>query len=922
LGGPVATVVCLSATLAVCLLFGLTSLAAPAPRPFPAPEEWPAYRRDGSLQARSPARGSIASPHIAWRQFVGVLESEMILEPASSNSSLTLPAQEATPGSLPAGLAQDNFLPKPDLVEGEARSTTTTYADLLPDEPGTEKIEFESGFAKPTVNGQWQPCIGRCFARREGKWVQVWETQPIDMLFQPLPLVGDFDGDGKPEIAILPFHELLLLDARTGKIKDRCRFTDTRSYGFFGAYDLAHDGRTEFLVQADFSKHVDVLGFRDGKLALLWQRNVEADISNPQKILRVGPNPVADVDGDGQSEVLTTIFNERGDQRWRVTVHEALTGRIKAELPDEYLAAVLALEGGSISQLLTISATGAGVPEFGTIRVRSLKDNHLTTLWEKANAAWEMWEPPLPTNVQSTATFGRSTVMSHRGPQGVTVVLREAAEPQTGSVTLSTVRWTGGAFHPLMSVSPLRHWPLAIGDSSRPLTAPARAARIPPRPGTPAPLRLQALGLDDSDRLLVRAYHPPAEAASLQIAGAKATLLATIRAAGSPGPVAVAWPDGAKEPTIFAQGHGEELVAFHPPSDGKQAKLTRVAGRGQSANWPEARGPVITDLAGDGRRQLLLAAASPNGCARFEAKDLSGRALWHHDFPNIPGTPPVWNTGGIILWQTGHFTDRQRQDVLVTIRRSMMHSEETVLLSGRDGRELWHRDRQISQRGVGGTPFAVADYDGDGLDDLASLHPSILYLLKGSTGRDLLAKDATWKEVPAKPVYWGQPIAGDFLQTGRPALFFGGRSMTGLVRADGSLVWWDTLDHSPQDWPAFGNFSGQDRLEAVGAGYPDGVRCYDAATGKVLWRLPMPVPGTVIGSASADLNGDGRDEAVFVIGQQLVCLGAGSTPSEGRVLWQFPLPVQTGAPTLAVLDKKSGLSILLAGADGFVYAVR
>ena len=764
--------------------------------------------------------------------------------------------------------------------------------------------------------------MGRCFARREGKWVQVWETQPIDMLFQPLPLVGDFDGDGKPEIAILPFHELLLLDARTGEIKDRCRFTDTRSYGFFGVYDFAHDGRTEFLVQADFSKHVDVLGFRDGKLTLLWQRNVEADISNPQKILRVGPNPVADVDGDGQSEVLTTIFNERGDQRWRVTVHEALTGRVKAELPDEYLAAALPLDGGGTSQLLTISAAGAGVPEFGTIRVRSLKDGRLTTLWEKKNAAWEMWEPPLPANVQSTATFGRTTVMSHAGPQGLTVVFREANDSRTGAVTLSTARWTGGTFRNVMSVSPLGHLPLAIGDCPRAFTTPARTERFLPRPRTPAPLRLEAVGLDDSNRLLVRAYHAPGEPASLQVADAKPTLLATKRAAGSPGPVAVAWPDSAKEPTIIAQGHGEELVAFHPPVAAGKLKLTRITGRGQSTSWPEVRGPVVADLAGDGRRQLLLAVASPNGCARFEAQDLSGRPLWHHDFPNIPGTAPVWNTGGIILWQAGHFTDRRRQDALVTIRRSMMHSEETVLLSGRDGRELWHRDRQISQRGVGGTPFAVADYDGDGLDDLASLHPSILYLLKGNTGRDLLAMDATWKEVPAKPVYWGQPIAGDFLGTGRPAVFFGGRSMTGLVRTDGSLVWWDALDHSPQDWPAFGNFSGQCCLEAVGAGYPDGIRCYDAATGHILWRLPMPAPGTVIGSASADLNGDGRDEAVFVIGQQLVCLGAGSTPAEGRVLWQLPLPVQTGPPSLAVLDKKSGLSILLAGADGFVYAVR
>ncbi len=863
--------------------------ATPPPRSFPAPEEWPAYRRDGSLQAHSPARGSIASPRLVWQQFVGVLESQVALEPGSGKNRLTLPLEEAPAGAVPPGLVAENFLPQPDLVEGEARSTTTTFADVLPDELGQEKIEFESGFAKPTVNGQWQKCVGRCFARRGGKWVQVWETQPIDLLFQPLPLVGDFDGDGKPEIAILPFHDLLLLDARTGTIKDRCRFTDTRSYGFFGAYDLAHDGQTEFLVQADFSKHVEVLGFRNGKLSLLWQRNVEADISNPQKILRVGPNPVADVDGDGQAEVLTTIFNERGDQRWRITVHEALTGRVKAELPDEYLAAALALDGGGASQLLTISATGAGVPEFGTICVRSLKDNHLTTLWEKTNAAWEMWEPPLPANVQSTATFGRATVMSRAGPQGMAVVFHEAHDPQTGAVTLSTVSWTGGTFQRVMSVTGRR---------------------------------LQAIGLDDSDRLLVRVYHPPGESACLQVVGAKATVLATKRAAGSPGPVAVAWPDGAQEPTIAVQGHGEEVVSFHPPAVGKCAKLTRISGRGQSTSWPEVRGPVVADLAGDGRRQLLLAIASPCGCARLEARDLSGRALWHHDFPDLPGTPPVWNTGGIILWQAGHFTDRRREDVLVTVRRSMMHSEETALLSGQDGRELWHRNRQISQRGVGGTPFALADYDGDGLDDLASLHPSILYLLKGSTGRDLLAMDATWKEVPAKPVYWGQPIAGDFLGTGRPALFFGGRSMTGLVKADGSLVWWDALDHSPPDWLAFGDFSGQGRLEAMGVGYPDGVRCYDAATGKVLWRLPMPAPGIVIGSASADLNSDGRDEAVFVIGRQLVCLGAGSTPSEGRVLWQLPLPVPTGPPSLAVLNRKDGLSILLAGADGFVYAVR
>jgi len=203
----------------------------------------------------------------------------------------------------------------------------------------------------------------------------------------------------------------------------------------------------------------------------------------------------------------------------------------------------------------------------------------------------------------------------------------------------------------------------------------------------------------------------------------------------------------------------------------------------------------------------------------------------------------------------------------------MMHSEETVLLSGKDGKELWRRDREISGRGVGGTPFAIADYDGDGLEDIASFYPSIFYMLKGNNGKDIKAMDATWEAVPAKPVYWGKPIAGYFESRDQPGIFFGGRSTTGLVLPNGKLVWWDALDKSPDSFPAFGDFAGDGHIGALRIGYEDGIRCYDVATGKIKWRMPAPEPGTPQGTASADLNSDGRDEALVTIGRTLYCLG-------------------------------------------------
>src|SRR5262249_40596710 len=164
---------------------------------------------------------------------------------------------------------------------------------------------------------------------------------------------------------------------------------------------------------------------------------IELDVSNPQKVLAVGPQPVADVDGDGRDEILISLFNDTGDYRWHLTVCDALTGRSKGELPDEQLAGVFDLDGDGASELLTIHSTGAATPKFGRISVWSVRGGKAIRLWTRDHAACQRAAVPLPPNVKSTATLGRRTVLHRLVAGRQMLVLRERGCVQRTSRSVS-----------------------------------------------------------------------------------------------------------------------------------------------------------------------------------------------------------------------------------------------------------------------------------------------------------------------------------------------------------------------------------------------------------------------------------------------------------------------------------------------------
>ena len=148
--------------------------------------------------------------------------------------------------------------------------------------------------------------------------------------------------------------------------------------------------------------------------------------------------------------------------------------------------------------------------------------------------------------------------------------------------------------------------------------------------------------------------------------------------------------------------------------------------------------------------------------------------------------------------------------------------------------------------------------------------------------------------------------------------------MTGLVRADGGLAWWDAIDKGPNCLPVVGRFTGRTSTEAIGIGYDDGIRCYDAATGAVVWQMQSPVNQAPTGMAAADIDSDGCDEALFTQGAVLDCIGAavGASLPRGELRWKIELPATVGPPAIADMEGDGQASIVLVGSDGYVYGVR
>ncbi|MBT5531407.1 hypothetical protein HOK31_00015, partial [Candidatus Poribacteria bacterium] len=697
----------------------------------------------------------------------------------------------------------------------------------------------------------------------------------------------DIDDDGQNEVVVSTWHGVLVYDIATGaeKYQTKYRETHARHYGSLGLHTDVH-GRVYILVVGDFAGHIASLAVRDGTLAPLWYEEFdpqsEQGIDRRFTINRIGPDPTGDFNGDGRAEALMNVFNESGDGKWHLLAYDLEVGERVLDVPDEFVHGHHDVDGDGTPELLTQRCTARAVATNAVIHVRRWND----IVWSHANSRWAVHPlAGLPLAHDTGATRGRETVVT---AGGAAVCTTAGDVERTQGVKLSS---TG---------EPSATW----------------------RVYGPTQMHLDAVSARDDD-ILIRVRGPHGATGELSADGRRLSVVeSSITSHGAPAPIVLDAPDG---PVVVVADTLDTVSAWRVEEEGAE-RLWTQPGRAMTTQAPQMLGVAAGDIDGDGVAEALVVRETRSGEAELTAYRLDGSEAWAHVVDGYGGRAPVWNEGGVTRWALGHFLHRERLDVLVAVRRSIMHSDETMVIRSDTHETVWRRDilevrapwadsQWQHTRGYGGGPMAFADLGGDGLDDIIMCYPAEYSVVDGATGEQMHVMDAG--PLPGADGYWvpsGEPLTADLDGDGDIETLWRGAGMLLAIRHGerAELMWRTDTEDGANGGGALADVDGDGRLAVGAAGFRDGFRCYDAATGGVLWRLDggaSPVSNTL----AIAVDGVPGDEFVWADGASILAA------RDGAVLWETTAPANVRHLAPVSVSERSGL--VAACENGVVYVL-
>ncbi len=867
--------------------------------------EWLQLRGDRHMSGRAAGVGRMQGPpQELWRWDIAAWEA--YAEVGNEGVELVeLPvAAPVDPGYIAAaggvwGIGPQVFDLAGAGVEVEmALGNTFKVARILPDVEGLQRFEMDDSFS----DGGAEPKRGRLLAFAGGQERVVWETEPFTDSWSPNVVVVDADADGQLDIAVATHYRILVFDGATGTTKMQLRYHNYRNYGWFGAANIDADPYPEFAVVADFSMHAEVIDNDGVGLELRWLRPIQPDPAQSTKIVRPGPRALVDIDGDGRTELLYSVYNDGGDGQWHVVAVDALSGDTSYDFARRYLHGLADIDGDERPELFVSETAGEALPTYAPLAVWTLAEG----------VAKERWSHPL--GRFSTGLLNRLPLAVNSGAaDGLrTVLTGDINADGRGDFFLVEAAGAGEQIH-------------ALGLDEDGQVGQRWSVRGPDGAA------LETAGVADGTGLVYLVGRGAAEQGFV-LNGATGVLRQwNRRASTAAGTPVVADLEGDGQVEVVVQTGTREVLCLQAPRSAGELPRPRwqVPGYGQTNNAPQHWGVVGADIDGDGDREILAAREGPSGNASLVALEADGGIGWQTEFAGFDGSMPIWNFSGLSYWNAGYFRDPGKMDVFATLRRGKLGSEVGFLLDGRSGEIVWESNgftlsEDGSGRSLGGHPSAAGDIDGDGLEEIVVMWPDRLHIVDGLSGTAQLVRQAYGYTSGLNPLFdsdsfvgYAFPAVVDLFGDDRPELIWGHSGyLHAVLDSQGERVWQTPYRNNTQvqSLMGVGDSDGDGVVELL-ASTPTGARLFKADEGTVLSGLD-DIGRAHTDVVAGDIDGDGRDEFLFGSGAEVVCLEW----REGalRRAWTLDVGGRSSDIALADIDGDELLDIAVTTSDGYV----
>ncbi|MDW8120917.1 MAG: hypothetical protein RMK62_01205, partial [Armatimonadota bacterium] len=687
--------------------------------------DWKVYRHDLALSGVSSGRGNIVQPVVKWEYYLGTPLTQVAADREHHDQSLV---DLDGDGQKERFQLDNKTIVVTDLtgkklwsftVDGHPLGGNVRVCKLFPNQKGLQIISF----SKRMDTGEGQ---GYCFSFHRG--VQngelVWTTGPLTGQYSPTLIIDDVDGDGLPDIVTAPHYRVQIFSGQTGVLKAEVPLGVGRNYGILLSRPRRDRPQKDLYIIADFTLHVQCVRFQDGKWVRAWGYQYLADENAPvpygrEKYIRVGPAPVGDCDGDGTDEIAYMLIDGTADDRWHLIVRDCETGTVKADIAKVWVWAISDLNNDRISEIIYTPTTEKRPPTYCDLHIGHLRQGRIQDL-----AVLKQVRPIL---VNATLPATTDTIAD----EGLIDLLRADLDGDGLPEIFYGVKSEAGKFDDTF-------YAVSLTVSGR-LVRKWRYQQKGDR------LNLIFAGLDSKGTVVVRVRNLT-KGKVVMIDGKGKVVDETDL--GKPGgfrtmPIVVDLDgDGVNE--IVVQNAFQDIMALRT---GKRRTdppyiLWSVPGVAMNLHsgytWNGLLCPQAADCDGDGSPEVVFATEDGSGLTALSCVDRRGRLKWSR---SIDGCPWGGLQAGIDHWTFGRFTGRKAGlDIFVDLHRRSKGSGEGWVLRGDTGEVVWKR-KGISAKEFAG-PFggglpAVADVNGDGIDDIVQSFWTIYAAVSGNTGEPI-----------------------------------------------------------------------------------------------------------------------------------------------------------------------------------------